>query len=185
MSLGRYFRLRSYSCGCTIPLVTRYTGYRISWQLFEVKEANFSLYLIKLHAMKTMWESRYRTIHSSTAAVDRGAWSASRSGRFTFRTHCIGGWMGTRAGQNTVKRRKILLLPVIEPRFLDRSAHNQATILAHSLGSEGPWSISCLGTGHQYWGYSSFLSPSQQIRGYYPKLVHSSCVPYSFHFIID
>jgi hypothetical protein len=46
-----------------------------------------------------LWESRYRSAHSLTSALDGSEWSASRPGRFTPRetapgTHWIGGWMG-------------------------------------------------------------------------------------------
>jgi hypothetical protein len=46
------------------------------------------------------------------SALDGGEWSVSRPGRFTPRerapgTHCIGGWMGPRAGLDAVVRRKI------------------------------------------------------------------------------
>jgi hypothetical protein len=48
-----------------------------------------------------------------TSALDGCEWSASRPGRFTPRemapgTQWIGGWMGPRAGLDTVKKRKIL-----------------------------------------------------------------------------
>jgi hypothetical protein len=43
-----------------------------------------------------------------TSALDGGEWSASRHGRFTPGkrapdTHCIGGWVGPRAGLDAVK----------------------------------------------------------------------------------
>jgi hypothetical protein len=43
-----------------------------------------------------------------TSALDGGAWSASRSGNFTprktaFGAHWIGGWMGPRAGMDTLE----------------------------------------------------------------------------------
>jgi hypothetical protein len=47
-----------------------------------------------------------------TSALDGGEWSASRHGHFTPgerapNTHCIGGWMGTRAGLDALTQRKI------------------------------------------------------------------------------
>jgi hypothetical protein len=51
-------------------------------------------------------------MHSLTSALNGGEWSASRPGRFTHRerapdTHCIGGWVGTRAVLDAVVKRKI------------------------------------------------------------------------------
>jgi hypothetical protein len=56
---------------------------------------------------------RYSSTHSLTLALDGGEWPASRPGRFTSEerapsTHWIGGWLGPRAGLNTVSKRKIL-----------------------------------------------------------------------------
>jgi hypothetical protein len=49
-------------------------------------------------------------MHSLTSAIDGGEWSALRTSRFTPRarapgTHWIGGWMGSRAVLDTVKRK--------------------------------------------------------------------------------
>jgi hypothetical protein len=57
-------------------------------------------------------EWTYRSTHSLTPARDGGEWSASSSGRFTPMerapcTHWIGGWVGPRAGLDTVSKRKI------------------------------------------------------------------------------
>jgi hypothetical protein len=57
-------------------------------------------------------EWRYSSTHTLASALDGGEWSASRSGRFTPRerthcTHCIGGWVGPRAGLDMVSKRKI------------------------------------------------------------------------------
>jgi hypothetical protein len=51
-------------------------------------------------------------MNSLTSALDGGEWSASRPGRFTPReiapgTHWIGGWVGPRAVQDAVVKRKI------------------------------------------------------------------------------
>ena len=47
-------------------------------------------------------EQMYSSTLPSTSALDGGGWSAPRPGRFTPRertgTHCIGGWVGPRAG---------------------------------------------------------------------------------------
>jgi hypothetical protein len=56
-----------------------------------------------------------------TSALDRGEWLASRPGRFTpeERTsgiHWIGGWVDVRAGLDALEKRKVLLLPGVEPR---------------------------------------------------------------------
>jgi hypothetical protein len=64
-------------------------------------------------------------MHSLTLALDGGEWSASRPGRFrpTERapdTHWIGGWVGPRAGLDTVSRERFPapsgnLTPIIQP----------------------------------------------------------------------
>jgi hypothetical protein len=66
-----------------------------------------------------------------TTALVGGEWSASRSGRFTPGertpgTHWIGGWVGPRAGLDTVEKRKLLTLPGLELRLLDRPARSQS-----------------------------------------------------------
>ena len=47
-------------------------------------------------------EQRYSSTLSLTSTPDRGGWSTRRPGRFTPGkkpgTHCIGGWVGLRAG---------------------------------------------------------------------------------------
>jgi hypothetical protein len=50
-------------------------------------------------------------MHSLTATLDVGEWSASRLGRFTPKerapgTHWVGGWVGPSAGLDTVSKRK-------------------------------------------------------------------------------
>jgi hypothetical protein len=47
-----------------------------------------------------------------TSALDGGEWSASGPCRFTpgkgaSSTHCIGGWVGPRAGMNVMEKRNI------------------------------------------------------------------------------
>jgi hypothetical protein len=42
-----------------------------------------------------------------TSALDGGEWSTSRPGRFTTGTNWVGGWVGHRAGLDTVEKRKI------------------------------------------------------------------------------
>jgi hypothetical protein len=56
-----------------------------------------------------------------TSALVGGGWSASRPGSFaTGETapgvHCIGGWVGPRAGLEDVEKRKLLTLPGLELR---------------------------------------------------------------------
>jgi hypothetical protein len=51
-------------------------------------------------------------MYSLTLALDEGEWSSSWPGHFTTRerapdTHWIGGWVGPRAGLDTVSKRKI------------------------------------------------------------------------------
>jgi hypothetical protein len=50
-------------------------------------------------------------VHSLTSSLDGSGWSASRPGRFIPRegapaTHWIGGWVGPRAGLDTVAKKK-------------------------------------------------------------------------------
>jgi hypothetical protein len=59
-------------------------------------------------------------------ALDGGEWSASCSSHFTPgeiapRTHCVGDWMGPRAGLDSVEKRKVSLTsagnqtPAVQP----------------------------------------------------------------------
>jgi hypothetical protein len=57
--------------------------------------------------------------------------STSRPGRFTPEeripsTHCIGGWVGPRAGPDDVKKTKFLTLPGLELRPLGLPARSQS-----------------------------------------------------------
>jgi hypothetical protein len=69
-----------------------------------------------------MWEWRYSSIFLNLA-LDGGEWSASCPGRFTpydrpSGTHWTGGWVGPRAGRDTLENRKILTLPAMLYRAL-------------------------------------------------------------------
>jgi hypothetical protein len=55
-----------------------------------------------------------------TSALIGGEWSAPRPGRFTPGTHCIGGWVHSRAGLDEVEKRKFLTLPGLELRPFGR-----------------------------------------------------------------
>jgi hypothetical protein len=61
-------------------------------------------------------ERRYSSYSFLTSALEGGEWSASRPGRAlspaerALGTHCIGGWVGPRAGLDAETRRKIFCL---------------------------------------------------------------------------
>jgi hypothetical protein len=88
-----------------------HSPYWVTYPDASVIIIKLSLCLTKHHSMKAYWEWRYNT-YSLTSALDGGEWSASRPGRFTPRerapgTHCIGGWVGSRAVLDAVVKRKI------------------------------------------------------------------------------
>jgi hypothetical protein len=64
-----------------------------------------------------MWGSEGIVPPFLTSALDGGEWSTSRPGRFTPGTHWIEGWLGPRAGLDTMEKRLILTLPAIEHRL--------------------------------------------------------------------
>jgi hypothetical protein len=73
------------------------------------------------------------------SALVGGEWSASLPSRFTPRgrapgTHCIGGWLGPRAGLDDVEKRKFLTLPGHELRPLGRPARRQSLYRLRYLG---------------------------------------------------
>jgi hypothetical protein len=81
---------------------------------------------------RRLGERRYSSYSFITSALDRGEWSASRSGRvlppgkWTPGTHCTGAWVGPRAGLDTEATGKILSpLPGIEPRSPGSPARSQ------------------------------------------------------------
>jgi hypothetical protein len=45
-----------------------------------------------------------------STVLNGGEWSVSRPGRFTLAIHCVGGWMGLRAGLDAVKKIKVSCL---------------------------------------------------------------------------
>jgi hypothetical protein len=57
-----------------------------------------------------------------TLSLVGGEWSASRPGRFTPGTHCVGDWVDPRAGMDDVEKRKFLTLPGLELRPLRSSS---------------------------------------------------------------
>jgi hypothetical protein len=70
-------------------------------------KVKLSLCLTKHHAMKVWWEVEVQIHAFLTSALDGCQWSVSRPGRFILRerapgNHCIGGWVGTRAGLDAV-----------------------------------------------------------------------------------
>jgi hypothetical protein len=76
-----------------------------------------------LNLLSTMpWRHVGEWRYSSTIFdLDGGEWSASYPSHFTHGervpdTHWIGGWVGPRAGLDIVEKRKIVPLPVFEPR---------------------------------------------------------------------
>jgi hypothetical protein len=75
-------------------------------------EVKVPLCLTKHHAIKTHWWSGGISQLTLTSALDGGEWSASRPGRFISSerapsTHWVGGWVGPKAGLDTVSKRKI------------------------------------------------------------------------------
>jgi hypothetical protein len=66
-----------------------------------------------------------------TSALVGGEWSVSRPGRFTSGervpgTHRMGGWVGPRADQDDMEKRKFLTLPGLELRPLCCPACSQS-----------------------------------------------------------
>jgi hypothetical protein len=66
-----------------------------------------------------------------TSARDGGEWSGSQflplyPGGGSPRTHCIGGWVGPRAGLDDVEKRKFSTLPELELRPLGHPAGSQS-----------------------------------------------------------
>jgi hypothetical protein len=72
----------------------------------SIPRANVKLFLCH----EGVWGSGGIAPPFLTSALDGGEWSASRLG-----THCIGGWVGPRAGLDAVKKRKILYSPESNP----------------------------------------------------------------------
>jgi hypothetical protein len=81
----------------------------------------FTLKAVPLTRHEDWVERRYSSCSFLTSALNGGEWSASRPGRVYPRkmtpcTHCIGGWVGLRAGLDTEARGKNPLpLPASNP----------------------------------------------------------------------
>jgi hypothetical protein len=72
-----------------------------------------------------------------TSALAGGEWSASLPSRFTPGerapgTHCIGGWVNSRASLDNMEKRKFLTLPGFELQPLGRPARSQSLYQLHS-----------------------------------------------------
>jgi hypothetical protein len=110
-------------------------------------------------------ERRYSSYSFSTSALDGAEWSASRPvraltpGERTPGAHCIGGWVGLRAGLDTEVRGKILCprrgsnldSPVVQPVVRHYTAWANPAHLSMCtfwnkslLLNRGPWTISSL-----------------------------------------
>jgi hypothetical protein len=70
-----------------------------------------SLCLTKHHAMKTYWGVEVQLHEFLITALNWGAWSASRSDRFTTVTHWTGGCMGHRENLSAAAERKYSTIP--------------------------------------------------------------------------
>jgi hypothetical protein len=78
-----------------------------------------------------------------TSALFGGEWLTSRPGRFTPGervpgTHWVGGWVDPRTGLDDVEKRKFLILPGLELRFLGRPFRSQSLYRLRYPGSMSP-----------------------------------------------
>jgi hypothetical protein len=111
--------------GLRIHLPEHCTVYKMKWSLRHPEVSNFIVTKVKCkgkscpcslsehHAMKTYWGSWGLTLRILDLGTRR-RWVASftRPGRFASKerapgTYCVGGWVGLRAGLDTVVKRKI------------------------------------------------------------------------------
>jgi hypothetical protein len=76
--------------------------------------------------MKTYGDVNVQIHVFFTSVLVGGVWSASRPGRFILGTHCIGSWVGPRAGLDDVEKRKFLTLPGLKRLLLGRPARSQS-----------------------------------------------------------
>jgi hypothetical protein len=103
----------------------RFSPVNISFHRRSPNSGECVIKAVPLHHGGAWWERRYSSYSFSTSALDGGEWSASRPGRGerTPGTHCIGGWVGPRAGLDTEVGGKILCprrgsnldRPVVQP----------------------------------------------------------------------
>jgi hypothetical protein len=101
------------------------------WSSSNVSKGKVVPVLNKLSIMP--WRRMGKRMYTSTALVGSEL-SASRPGRFTPGTHCIGGWVDPRAGLDDVEKRKFLTLLGLELRPLGHPAHSQSLYRLHYPG---------------------------------------------------
>jgi len=77
---------------------------------------------------------RYSSTLSLTSALDEGGWSTPRPGRFTPErpgTHCIGGWVGPRAGVDGCEKSRLPLGFDLRTVLHVASRYTDSAITAH------------------------------------------------------
>jgi hypothetical protein len=79
-------------------------------------EVKLSPYVIEQPTLKT-WGSAGTAAPFFTSSVNGAEWSASHPSHFVPGTHCIGEWVGPRAGVYTGEEVNFLTLLGIEPKL--------------------------------------------------------------------